>query len=227
VGHPAFLTFRDHRKNAPPISLYVGAMNGSGINQNATLAEKSFFAGVHYNAPRLEGRLWAESGEFRTAAPSAVMRGPRQRVAASVRANFLDHADPDDGQYGYRLSLMAAWAQGRGDFPGRNGVNGAGLLTSGTLIYTPNRVGGWYLEPVAIVTTDPIPVRLIGRYEVFDTNRNASFSKIFQGFAGVAFDATRHARFIVGYTPKIDQTLGLGVGGFRQHALTLETQLAF
>jgi hypothetical protein len=118
---------------------------------------------------------------------------------------------------------MAAGAEGRGDFPGRNGVNAAGLLTSGTLNYTRNRVYGWYVEPVLIVATNPIPIRLIGRYEQYNTNRDAAFSRIFQGFVGAAFDATEHVRFIVGYTPKVDQTLV----AFHQRAFTLESQLAF
>ena len=151
------------------------------------------------------------------------MRGPRQRIALSARANFGEHVVPDQGKYGYRFSLMGAWANGRGDFTGRNGVNAAGLLTSGTLTYTPNRVSGWYVEPVAIVTKNPIPIRLIGRYEEYNTNRNVTFSKIFQGFVGAAFDATKHVRFIVGHTPKVDQTLA----AYRQRAISLETQLAF
>jgi hypothetical protein len=216
-------TLRDRGKDTIPLSLLLGFLNGTGINQNSTLAGKVPFAGLYYNTPRLEARSWFESGDFQTAAPSAVVRGPRQRAALSARYNFGRHLAPDQGKYGYEFSMMAAWAQGKGDFPGRSGVTGAGLLTSGTLLYTPSRVGGWYLEPVWIMTTNPIPIRLIGRYEEFDTNRDASFAKIHQGFIGAGFDATRHVRLILGYTEKVDQTLA----SFRQRALTLETQLAF
>lgn len=217
------LTLRDHRKDAPPVSLLLGAMNGTGINQNATLAGKDLFASLYYNTPRLEARAWGETGDFQTAAPNPIVRGPRQRIALSARANFGKQIVPDQKKYGYQFSLMGAWANARGDFPGRQGVTGAGLLTSGVLNYTPNRVTGWYLEPVMIVTNDPIPIRLIGRYEQFNTNRDASFAKIFQAFYGAGFDATKNVRFIVGYTQKVDQTLA----SWRQRAITLETQLAF
>jgi len=216
-------TLRDKSKDALPLTLSLGALNGNSINVGSTLAAPVLFGGLHYDTPRLEARLWAETGEFKSAAPSPILRGPRQRLALSARANLGNQVVPEQGKFGYRFSLMGAWARGRGDYPSRNNVNAGGLLTAGSLVYTANPVGGWYVEPVWMVTKDPFPIRLIGRYEVYDTNRDAAFSKIHQSFTGLGFDVTKSLRFIAGYTFKTDQTLNPS----RHRAITLETQLAF